>query len=118
MRNAILAAALAGLVAGCGSFDGTVPGNAARDTVGVAMHQPSEGEGVAVDPAIARTLDWKASQLCTLGYKRVALDAPAAEGDQQIVDQELRCNDYALSILGVRLGGVVPSFLPPAHADR
>ena len=116
MRNAILAAALAGLVAGCGSFDGTVRGNAARDSLGVAMHQPSEGEGVAVDPATARALDWKASQLCTLGYKQVSLDAPPAEGDKQIVDQQVRCNDYRLSILGIPLSGIPQAVFPPKAA--
>jgi hypothetical protein len=118
MRNAILAIGLTGLVAGCGSFDGTVRGDPSRDVVGVSMHQPSEGAGVAVDPAVARTLDWKASQLCTLGYQPTAQDVAPAEGDKEFVDQKFRCNDYALSILGVRLGGVVPSFLPPAHADH
>jgi hypothetical protein len=107
-----LAAGLAALVAGCGTFSGTVPGDASRDGFGVSMHQPSEGAGVPVDPAVARTLDWKARQLCTLGYRQTGLDVAAAEGDEELVDQQLRCNDYSLSILGVQLGGIVPSLLP------
>ena len=116
MRNAILAAGLAGLVAGCGSFDGMVRGDPGRDVIGVSMHQPSEGEGVAVDPAVARTLDWKASQLCTLGYRPTTEDVAPAEGDKEIVDQQFRCNDYALSILGVRLSGIPQAVFPPKAA--
>ena len=116
MRNAILSAGLAALVAGCGTFNGTVPGDPSRDGLGVSMHQPSEGEAVAVDPAVARTLDWKARQLCTLGYRPTASDIVAAESDKEIVDQKFQCNDYSLSVLGVQLGGVVPALFPPKAA--
>src|SRR5665213_3106675 len=112
MRNAILTAGLVALVAGCGSFNGTVRGDPSRDGLGVSMHQPSEGEAVAVDPAVARTLDWKARQLCTLGYRPTTSDIVPAEGDKEVVDQKFRCNDYSLSVLGVQLGGIVPSLLP------
>ncbi len=116
MRNAILAAGLAALVAGCGTFDGRMPGDPSRDGFGVSMHQPSEGAGVPVDPAVARTLDWKARQLCTLGYRPTASDIVPAEGDKEVVDQKFLCKDYSLSVLGIQLGGVVPAMFPPKAA--
>ncbi|HEX4111036.1 MAG TPA: hypothetical protein VH020_00735 [Stellaceae bacterium] len=40
-------------------------------------------------------LDWKATQICTLGYRLVRQDTMNTEGGrQQIVDNHLHCNDY------------------------
>jgi len=41
-----------------------------------------------------RFLDWKVSQICTLGYDTVKVETLAAEQDMQIVDEELRCKPY------------------------
>ncbi len=39
-------------------------------------------------------LDWKLSQICTLGYDTVKVETLAAEADKQIVDEEVRCKPY------------------------
>ena len=109
MRTAIVAAGLAGLLAACSTYAGTVPGNGSRDLLGVATHQPSVGDAAtAADPATARTLDWKLSQLCTTGHAPVQQDLATAEGDKQLVDWQTHCSTYRLSILGLPLDGIVP----------
>jgi hypothetical protein len=117
MRKAILAAGLAGLVSACGTFAGSVQSDPGREVLGVAAHQASLGEGGGADAAVARKLDWKASQLCTTGYEAVRQDVESAERDQQLVDWHLRCRPYGLSVLGVPLAGIVPAFAP-SDADR
>ena len=108
MRKAILAAGLAGLLAACSTFAGTVPGDPSRDTLGVAVHQPSQGDGGAVIPPAARALDWKLGQLCPRGHEPVTQDLESAERDEQMVDWRTRCSPYRLSILGLPLAGIVP----------
>ena len=48
----------------------------------------------ASDAEMRRFLDWKVSQICTLGYDTVKVETLAAEQDTQIVDEELRCKPY------------------------
>jgi hypothetical protein len=108
MRQAIWAAGLAGVLAACSTFAGSVPGDPSRDVLGVAVHQPSPGEGGAVQPAAARAVDWKLSQICTTGHEPVQQEAEPAEGDKQLVDWQTRCSPYRFSVLGVPLAGIVP----------
>ena len=117
MHRRILAVGLAGLVSACGTFTGSVPSVPDREVLGVSAHQPILAEGAAADDATARTLDWKASQLCTTGTEQVRQDVEPAESDQQLVDRLLRCRPYGLSVLGVPLAGIVPA-LVPGDADR
>ena len=46
------------------------------------------------DAEMRRFLDWKVSQICTLGYDTVKVETMAAEQDMEIVDEELRCKPY------------------------
>jgi hypothetical protein len=49
----------------------------------------------AANPATTALLDWKATQICTLGYRLVRQDTMNAEGGaQQIVDNHIHCNNY------------------------
>jgi hypothetical protein len=108
MRTAILAVGVAGLLAACSTFAGSVPGDPSRDNLGVAAHQPTLGEGGDVAPAIARQLDWKLSQICTLGHEPARQDLEPAERDEQLVDWQLRCSPYELSVFDLPLAGIVP----------
>lgn len=108
MREAILAAGLAGLLAACNTFAGTVPGDPARDNFGVSTHQPSQGDSGAVDQPSVRALNWQLAQICTLGHETVTQDIDSAERDEQLVDWQTRCSSYRLSILGLSLAGIVP----------
>jgi hypothetical protein len=91
MRLSLLLAA-AGLIAGC-----TVapPG---RLVLGVSGDRPAGASNEAADAEMRKFLDWKANQICTQGYETVKVDTLAAEQDRQIVDEELRCKPYGLSL--------------------
>ena len=96
------------LVASCGTFAGTVPGDNNRDRLGVVVHQATSGDAATAEPDSLRKAAWKASQLCTQGYDQLALNVVPAENDQQLVDLQVRCRIYGLSVLGVPLAGVWP----------
>jgi hypothetical protein len=87
MRLSLLLAA-AGLLAGCT----TAPPE--RLVFGVSGDRPAGSSSPAADAQMREFLDWKANQICTLGYETVKVDTLAAEQDQQIVDEELRCRPY------------------------
>jgi hypothetical protein len=84
--------AAAGLLAGCTS----VPPE--RLVFGVSRDRPAAAASEAADAEMRKALDWKANQICTQGYKTVKVDTLTAEEDRQIVDEELRCNRYRLSL--------------------
>lgn len=65
-----------------------------RLVFGVSGERPAGSVGAESDAEMRRFLDWKVSQICTLGYETVKVDTLAAEQDMQIVDQELRCKPY------------------------
>jgi hypothetical protein len=71
---------------------------AARDpnrlVFGVSDDRAAAASDAASDAAVRRNLDWKLSQICTLGYQYVKAETIAAENGRQIVDEEVRCNDY------------------------
>jgi hypothetical protein len=109
MGRWLLGAALAGLLAGCGTFTGTVATDPSRTLFGVEVSQPAPPPGDAAAQAdAAKTLQWKVSQICTTGYGPVHEDVEPAESDHQIVDWQLRCSPYCFSLLGVNFAGLVP----------
>jgi hypothetical protein len=108
MGRFLLVAGLAATLGACGSFDGTVTGDLNREVLGVAAPQPAGADTpVASDSATAADV-WKTSQICTLGYDRLSEDVEPAELDRQLVDWQLRCKPYELSIFGVSLANQWP----------
>jgi hypothetical protein len=65
-----------------------------RLVFGVSGERAAGSASEAADAEMRRFLDWKANQICTQGYETVKVDTLAAEEDQQIVDEELRCRPY------------------------
>jgi hypothetical protein len=65
-----------------------------RLVFGVSGDRPAGSTDAASDTEMRRFLDWKVSQICTLGYDTVKVETLAAEQDTQIVDEELRCKPY------------------------
>jgi hypothetical protein len=70
-----------------------------RLVFGVSGDRVAGATDAASDAALRRHLDWTLSQICTHGYENVKVDTIAAEETRQIVDEEVRCNDYHLSLL-------------------
>jgi hypothetical protein len=91
MRFWVLILLLAGLTA-CGADR-----NEARYQFGVSGDRP-----VAADlgdrQASEALLDWKARQLCTLGYRIVRQDVMNADSGREIADNHIHCNGYRPSI--------------------
>lgn len=103
MRRWLSIAALAGLLAGCAA----TAEEPSRDIFGVATARPTATAGTTTPEAMVDSvLTWKAEQLCTLGYDRVRQDVVPAEEGRQLVDWELRCQPYQLTLPIV---GPVPS---------
>jgi len=69
----------------------------ARYQFGVSGDRPGAGAATA-DPQMRAYLDWKARQICTLGYQTVKIDTLTAEDGLQIIDLEAQCNDYRPSL--------------------
>ena len=65
-----------------------------RLAFGVSGTRPAGSTDAASDAEMRRFLDWKVSQICTLGYDTLKVETLAAEQDSQIVDEELRCKPY------------------------
>ena len=90
MRPWLCLAGLAALLAACSTVS---PPD--RLVFGVSGDRPAAKAGDAEADANMRTfLDGKANQICTQGYDTVKVDTLAAEQEQQIVDEELRCKTY------------------------
>ena len=65
-----------------------------RLVFGVSGTRAAGAASTESDAEMRRFLDWKVSQICTLGYDTVEVETLAAEQDMQIVDEELRCKPY------------------------
>ncbi len=65
-----------------------------RLVFGVSGTRAVDAASAESDAEMRRFLDWKVSQICTLGYDTVKVETLAAEQDMQIVDEELRCKPY------------------------
>jgi len=102
------AIALAALLAGCGSFDGSLPGDPAREIFGISTPQSGAENNTAVSPEAAKALAWKTRQVCTGPDQLQREDVEPAEPPRQLVDRQIRCSPYRLSILGVDLSGLSP----------
>jgi len=107
MLKAIWAAGLAALLSACGSFTGTIPNVPSRDAVGVTVHQQG-ADSTTVSPDAQRKLDWKVSQICTLGSQPLGDTLLPAENNQQMVDRQLYCAPYGFNMLGVSFAGLIP----------
>ena len=59
-------------------------------------------------PMFDRKLDWKTSQLCTLGAKTLSEDRVAAENNGALVSRDVICRPYGFSVLGVSFAGLAP----------
>lgn len=65
---------------------------------GVSGTRAAGAASAESDAEMRRFLDWKVSQICTLGYDTLKVETLAAEQDMQIVDEELRCKPYHPSL--------------------
>jgi hypothetical protein len=72
--------------------------DAARYQFGVSVDRAAATAGTS-DAEVQAGLDWKASQICTGGYKIVKVDTLAAEDGRQIVDRDVQCNEYSPDLL-------------------
>lgn len=103
MGRWLVIAAVAGLLGACGTFDGTLPGDPPREVFGVSASQPQAADATTAQPKAVATDQWQTGQICTRGYDRLRQDVEAAGDNMQLVDWQLRCRPYALSIFGVSL---------------
>jgi hypothetical protein len=87
MRIWVAILILTGLSA-CGTI-----GDDSRYWFGVSADRPPSGNM----PTDA-TLAWKANQICTQGYQVLNQDVMRAEGGLHIVDDDLKCHPYSLSL--------------------
>ena len=71
--------------------------NAPRYQFGVSADRPTAATP-ADNQETQALLDWKAKQLCTLGYQIVKQDTIGADQGRQIVDNHIQCNAYRPSI--------------------
>ncbi|MDE2228864.1 MAG: hypothetical protein KGL11_07490 [Alphaproteobacteria bacterium] len=85
-----LVLAVAALATGCVPVDR----DPARDVIGVSAASDNTGDASA-DAAAQKLLAGKAGQICAVpGYDVAKKDVEPAEGNQRIVDWELRCAYY------------------------
>jgi hypothetical protein len=72
----------------------TTRGEPDRLVFGVSADRPAGGSTAEADVQLRGVLDAKLNQICTLGYDLVKVDTMAAEDNQQLVDEEVRCKPY------------------------
>jgi hypothetical protein len=94
MRRWLLLAALGGLVAACA----LAPPEPDREVFGVSAARPATAGTAPPDARVQSVLDWKASQICTIGWDTVGERVDPAEEGQQMVDRQLRCTPYHLAL--------------------
>jgi hypothetical protein len=87
-------APLAALAAGCA----LAPPEPDREVFGVSADRPTSAANAPADAAVNGVLEWKASQLCTIGWNAVRDRVDPAEDNLQMVDRELRCTPYRLGL--------------------
>jgi hypothetical protein len=88
MRRWLSIAALALSVGACTAAEPD------RLLLGVTGDRPEGAATAETDNEMRRFLDWKLNQICTQGYDTVKVDTLPAEGNQQIVDENVRCKGY------------------------
>lgn len=94
MRWWLIFAALAG-VAACALDPDNNPG---RFVIGVSGDRLAGSATPENDAAMHGFLDRKANAICTLGYDTVHVNTLAAEESRELVNEELRCKPYRLSL--------------------
>jgi hypothetical protein len=100
MGRWLVAAAVVGSLGACSSFSPTGKTDPARTVIGVSAPQVRDGTSTAAQPAAIDMVQWKADQICTHGIDRINEDAEPAEEGKQLVDWQLRCTPYRLSVFG------------------
>jgi hypothetical protein len=70
-----------------------------RLVLGVSGDRPAGAATPEADAEMRRFLDWKLGQICTLGYETLQVSTLSAEGDVQIVDEQVRCKGYDVTFL-------------------
>ena len=93
MRRWLLIAMLAAATGAC-----STPREPDRMVFGVSVSRPAGEASPEADAQLRGFLDAKLNQVCTLGYDTVNVDTAPAEDNQQLVDEEVRCKDYAFGI--------------------
>jgi hypothetical protein len=86
-------AILAVIAAAC-----STPREPGRLVFGVSGDRAASATSPADNAAMRRFLDAQLNQICTLGYDTVKVDTVAAEGDRQLIDEQVRCHDYSFSL--------------------
>jgi len=90
MRRRLLIPALLLLAGACTARDPD------RVVIGVSYDRPVPTASPQSDAEMRRVLDVAAHQICTRGYDPVKVSTLAAEDNQEIVREDLRCRDYHL----------------------
>lgn len=93
MPRWLLIVALAATLGAC-----TFPTDPDRLVFGVSGARPASATSPKDDAEMRQFLDAKVDQICTLGYDPVKVETLNAEDNQQIVDEELRCRDYHVTL--------------------
>jgi hypothetical protein len=93
MHRWLLIAALAATTGAC-SF----PRQPDRVVFGVSGDRAAGATAAADDAEMRRFLDARLNEICTLGYDTVKVDTLAAEDNKQLVDEEVRCKNYHLTL--------------------
>jgi hypothetical protein len=97
MRRWLIPILIPALLAACGSFSPSFTGDPDRLVHGVSVARPAAGDAEP-DDAVTQALNWKVSQICTHGADRLKQDIEPAEDGQQLIDWQLRCKPYHLSL--------------------
>jgi len=88
MRGCLLISALLLLAGACTARDPD------RLVIGVSYDRPVAAASPQSDQDMRGVLDVEAHQICTRGYDPVKVSTLAAEDNQEIVTEDLRCRDY------------------------
>ena len=65
-----------------------------RLVIGVSYDRPVSAASPQSDEDMRRVLDLEAHEICTRGYDPVKVSTLAAEDNQEIVTEDLRCRNY------------------------
>lgn len=96
MRRRLIVAASVALTAATGAC--STPADPSRLVFGVSAERPATSSTAEADAQTRAFLDWKLNQICTLGYDTVKVDTLAAEDNNQIVEEDVRCKPYRLRL--------------------
>jgi hypothetical protein len=69
-----------------------------RLVFGVSGERAAGAATPQADAEMRSFLDAKLNQICTLGYRTVKVETLAAEEGRELVDEEVRCRDYHVTL--------------------